>query len=273
MCLIFLFFSCSYKEYESTRYEAPNWTSDNKIVFVEVYWYQKYRKTIIGSELVENKEIGYLWEVDINQNYRKICKLWESRYNIGATNTSSAGEWVVIGYGNGEIWLVKRDGTNLHKLTNGKYPDFSPDASKIVFVRDDGLYVINRDGSGERRIVWDSLANYPKWSKDGLKIGYMISFYNLYPYLVSYSIIIDTSGNPMDTLRANLDIYDWGPDTTTLLLCWDWKIDKSIILDLNDKSEDTLSFNASAWSPNGEFYLSGMSLLDRNGNLIFKIQP
>ncbi len=207
-----LFFSCSYQEYESVRYEAPNWTSDNKIVFIEVYWWQKYRKSIFGNEdLVDNREIGYLWEVNADgTEYKRIAKLWDSEYNLAVTNTSSAGEWVafsILGKNGYEIWLIKRDGTNLHKLTDGKYPDFSPDARKIVFVRHDGLYTINRDGSNLKKITPDPNATHPAWSSDGGRIAWLLHTTGDFGYLC----ISDTTGILIDSFHIEIAYPDWGP--------------------------------------------------------------
>ncbi|NIR36918.1 MAG: hypothetical protein GWN79_09480, partial [Actinobacteria bacterium] len=56
-------------------------------------------------------------------------------------------------------------------------PDWSPDASKIVFASDrDGefdLYVMNGDGSGITRLTdGPGLDFNPRWSADGSKIAF-----------------------------------------------------------------------------------------------------
>jgi TolB protein len=71
----------------------------------------------------------------------------------------------------GEIYLVRRDGSDLQRLTHSEADDhspaWSPDGRRIVFVSDRSnpldhayeLYTISRDGDGVRRItrndVWD----------------------------------------------------------------------------------------------------------------------
>lgn len=59
----------------------------------------------------------------------------------------------------------------LYPLTTGQDPALSPDGTQVVFTRgngENGLYLINSDGSGERKIFGeqDQLRS-PKWSPDG----------------------------------------------------------------------------------------------------------
>lgn len=59
----------------------------------------------------------------------------------------------------------------LTTLTNGFDPALSPDGSQVVFTRgggEHGIYLINRDGSNERKIFGErELLRSPKWSPDG----------------------------------------------------------------------------------------------------------
>lgn len=77
-----------------------------------------------------------------------------------------------------DIFVINEDGTGLQRLTsarktNGKWanneaPAFAPDGQRVMFVSDrtgtSQLYMINIDGTNERRITFDS-KNYskPKW--------------------------------------------------------------------------------------------------------------
>ena len=79
-----------------------------------------------------------------------------------------------------DIFLMKNTGHDLIRLTtskkfkNGKSsnnedPTFSPDGRHVMFVSDrtgtKQLYIVNADGSGERRITFDKVNYYkPKWS-------------------------------------------------------------------------------------------------------------
>jgi len=68
---------------------------------------------------------------------------------------------------------MNADGTGLRRLTDGLDPAWSPDGRQIAFTRwrePRGLYVINGDGSGERRVLGGNLIKGPTWSSDGQRI-------------------------------------------------------------------------------------------------------
>jgi Tol biopolymer transport system component len=87
----------------------------------------------------------------------------------------SHGSWVSRTYG---IVLVKADGTGRRDLTRNyrdSSPAWSPDGSKVVFVRAGRLYVSGSDGSGLRRITPLRLNRVfdPTWSPDGRSIAFV----------------------------------------------------------------------------------------------------
>lgn len=71
----------------------------------------------------------------------------------------------------GTIYLYDLNSDTLTPLTSGVDPAISPDARQVAFTRDGGaggLYVINVDGTDERRIYNDHpLLRAPSWSPDG----------------------------------------------------------------------------------------------------------
>jgi uncharacterized protein YgiM (DUF1202 family) len=79
---------------------------------------------------------------------------------------------IVFQDGNNNIYLYNLVAGELRRLTTGYDPAFSPDGSKVAFNRgggaDNGIYVINVDGSGERKIWGEGeILRAPKWSPDG----------------------------------------------------------------------------------------------------------
>lgn len=67
-----------------------------------------------------------------------------------------------------EIYVVRDDGSGLHKVGDGRYASWSPDGSRIVFVAFPDVAVVNRDGTG-LRTVWraGSWSGPPAWSPAG----------------------------------------------------------------------------------------------------------
>lgn len=68
--------------------------------------------------------------------------------------------------------IIKTDGTGDRSLTaaqGDRYPSFSPDGGRIAFSSQDGIQVINRDGSNRRTITQ---GEDPAWSPTGDEIVY-----------------------------------------------------------------------------------------------------
>jgi Tol biopolymer transport system component len=85
-----------------------------------------------------------------------------------------------------DLYVINADGSGERRLTHdlqaASYPAWSPDGRKIVFFgldgygygngnRIHGIYVVNADGSGQRRLSPGGPA--PRWSPDGRRIAYL----------------------------------------------------------------------------------------------------
>ena len=79
----------------------------------------------------------------------------------------------------GPIYVMNANGSNLRYLTTGIDPAISPDGKQVAFTRWSGsstgvpgdLWVINTDGSGERKVVGEvQQPKSPIWSADGKTI-------------------------------------------------------------------------------------------------------
>lgn len=126
---------------------------------------------------------------------------------------------------NFEIYSIRADGTDLHQLTNTPgHEDFavwSPDGSRIVFARietNEGTFVINADGSGERRLL-DFWGLEFDWSPDGTRIAFGSDhegFRGIY--------VMDADGRNLRRLsqtRAGENGPAWSPDGTRIaFLSW-----------------------------------------------------
>jgi len=79
----------------------------------------------------------------------------------------------------GDIYTIDADGSGLRRLTDGLDPAWSPDGAQIAFGRwrsPWGIYLIQRDGSGEERAVDGDLLKEPAWSSDGSRLAFSINY-------------------------------------------------------------------------------------------------
>ena len=113
-----------------------------------------------------------------------------SRASGVATRTVSAadiyGGSLIAFSANNQIYVMNADGSNLRLLTDGapgvtnQYPAFSPDGSRLAFIRYEtagkgySLSVIGVDGSGLQRVlISPGNLGEPTWSPDGSKIAFI----------------------------------------------------------------------------------------------------
>lgn len=137
---------------------------------------------------------------------------------------SPDGEWLALSStrdGNQEIYIVRRDGPDLRRLTNDlaidAHPAWSPDGQRIVFATsrwgDLELATIQSDGSNLTRLTESpGLDDYPVCSPDGRQIAF-------------------TSNRD-----GNFEIYTCGIDGR----------------DLKNQTGNPAIDNFSAWTPRGE---------------------
>ncbi len=273
--LLFLIVGCEKTWWEETRFiQAPNWAPDNKILFLEEIWKTKHFKDWWGGAGIDEmvSEI-YLWEVDTNQNYRKLGMVFkiEGRY-VGFSYLSCAGDWILIsGDTDTNIYAIKRSTLEKRYLGKGMYADLSPDGKRFVYVKPKrGLWIKNIDGSNDHQIISDSNATHPAWSSDGGRIALK----------KGSLIIIDTLGNLFKDFGGGTDYPDWGPVDSNAISC-------SGVYDLKGKIiyviQDTLitldnitSGWGLKWSPSGSYFIAydgKWYVIKRDGSKKFYIKP
>jgi len=236
---------------------AVNWTSDNKVVFVKevITWQCEEIPPFISERAEVKSDEFYLCEINYDgTGLREICYLWDRPGGINAI--SSAGEWIVFSDNiYREIYVIKRDGTGLEKVGYGVNPDFSPDASRIVYEKpDSGIWIMDRDGNNNHCIVPDPDAKYPAWSPDDTLIAYVIA--------KSETLhICDIFGNILKTYTPLeggwYESPDWAPkDTNAVIVAVNGRGWSEIVYLSNDTiKKDKVGWYAK-WSPDGSRYIS-----------------
>ncbi|RKZ19224.1 hypothetical protein DRQ17_01555 [bacterium] len=251
LLVILVFVGCEKRwEEVDVMVHSPNWGSDGKVLFVreERVWENVkgwfYERSDIKSEVSE------LCEVNADgSGYRVIGEIFDDALQ-GIDCISSAGEWVVIGDANyKEIWVMRRDGSGLEKVGYGLHPDFSPDASRIVYEKpDSGIWVMNRDGSNNHCIVPDADAKYPAWSPDD----------SLIAYGEWWTHIVNLDGDSIKVYQKAKK-PDWGPAGSNKIITFSYFFDP---MEINIETDeiDTISYFKSGdgikWSPDGLWFIA-----------------
>jgi Tol biopolymer transport system component len=271
--LTIVFISCCTKvSYEDViSVESPNWTSDGKVVFIREKEVWKTVEDIgVRSDIVSDST--WLYEINADGSGRENKGLLFEDAEFGGGGLSSVGDWVVFGDADNNIWVVRRDGTGLQEVGEGRYPDFSPDASQIVYEKtNNGIWIMDRDGGNDRQIISDVDATQPVWNSEGNAIAFTTTGGGQGGAL----IVGDTIGNILinsSDFGYGLGFYtlDWAPpDTNALISAYYGQ--PTIVYLLNDSIGSRTVPNGGGynwgWSPDGSWLCSETS----QGILVIKV--
>ena len=119
---------------------------------------------------------GSLWNVSMPAG--SLRRLLQDTSLVESAAWSPDGKSVVYSLGNGDLYVIRSDGTGARKLAamggHGGYPNglsWSPDGSKIRFSWDNRLWEISSDGSGLHPLLpgWRASSSQccGRWSPDG----------------------------------------------------------------------------------------------------------
>lgn len=138
---------------------------------------------------------------------------------------ASTPRWIVFsahqnGAGPAQLFRVQTTGAGLEQITTGSKaatePAFSPDGRRIVFARlGSGIFRMNVDGTGLRRLTSGARDIYPVWSPDGKRIAF------LRPYRAQWRVsVMSASGGGQRrlALAPPAGRPSWTPNGTAILI-------------------------------------------------------
>lgn len=102
-----------------------------------------------------------------------ITGLPDDAFALSPSGDGTTIAFVTEAGGENHIATIGIDGTGTQVLGAGVEPAMSPDGTRIAFVRDNDIYVMNADGSAEQKIVSNPhVDEFPQWSPDGTTIAF-----------------------------------------------------------------------------------------------------
>lgn len=157
------------------------------------------------------------------------------------------------------------NGSNLRFLTFSSFTDgavWSPDAKRLAFTKDGGLYMINSDGSGLRKVTSDSkvFSGRPSWSPDAKSLAFgAFATAGASQAVQVFTIGADGTGLNQLTSGASPSLEpSWSPDGTRIVYTFSNGDSEIYAMNASDGSAKTnLSRNPSTadispcWDRNG----------------------
>jgi Tol biopolymer transport system component len=146
------------------------WLPDGRIAFVSFHGPNSFDVYLMNTDGSGLRNLTREWGLD-------GIPVWSPDGQKIAFTSKRDGDW--------EIYVMNPDGSGKRNVTRNAANEslwplsssWSPDGRKILFGRDldgngnsDGIYVINTDGSGERRLTQGG--GHALWSPDGQKIAF-----------------------------------------------------------------------------------------------------
>lgn len=105
---------------------------------------------------------------------------------VSAQGAAAPARWIVFtatppGAPVNQLFRVQPSGVGLRQITSARLPStapaFSPDGKRVAFVRGSvGIFTMNHDGTGLRRLTTNNRDSYPTWSPDGKQLAFVRPF-------------------------------------------------------------------------------------------------
>jgi Tol biopolymer transport system component len=215
-----------------------------------------------------------------------VVAAYQPAWNSGGTRIAFTGyghEGSSSGGGaNYDLYVMNADGSELQNLTTSPDdvakgasqgpPVWSPDGTMLAFEgddgKDDGVYVMNADGSGFR---WLAAGGWPQWSPDGSRILYTMGV----PHGSDlFTIATDGTGVVQLTDAPGWDQQpEWSPDGSQIAFeRSDGGVNSVFVMDADGSNqrrvfrEDGVYPTQPLWSPDGTQLLFDAETRTADGN-------
>jgi hypothetical protein len=124
----------------------------------------------------------------------------------------------------GQVYLVKSDGSELVRVGSGEQPAWSPDGQRLAVVQDGAIWIMNANGSDAHVLTASTTYRYPMapaWSPDGRKIAFSAYDDQGGVFIVS----LEDDDVPIRRVGFDRGYHGWpawSPDGQTIVFVSDW---------------------------------------------------
>jgi len=218
-----IFMGCAVEKhtYHGSSYYNPNWFLDGKVVYLENYdRYRIERYFPFGDKEITLEDSWYVCEMNGDGSGKKRIVRLPFEWNLGGSHpcVSATNDKIVLGNGSDGIWVLNRDGSGLKKIVeDGCYPDFNPEGTKVVYEKPkEGIWIYDLTTGKDSCIISDTLAMMPAWSPDGGKIAYVRG-----ETVLGLIYIQQTFQNSFE-VPHRIRGLDWMPDSKQIKVTYAW---------------------------------------------------
>lgn len=158
-----------------------------------------------------------------------------------------------------DLYAMGPDGSDVNQLTNTsgleRFPDVSPDGTRVAYSMDGNIWVINADGTDPVQLTTSGQDTAPVWSPDGSQILFTSNRDG-----DGEIFVMNADGSAQINITDNADgdyLASWSPDGTQIVFSSDRDGDPEIFVANADgtspqKLTDNTDFDTNpAWSPDG----------------------